>query len=284
MRAVLLIMVLSFAAAAQRGGAKPVVEHLWPDQAADPDSPTIAIYKPTARSAGTAIVICPGGGYQGLAMDHEGEQYARWFNSIGVTAFVLKYRLGPKYHHPVELGDLQRALRTIRARATEFAVAPDRVGVIGSSAGGHLASTASTHFDAGRPEAADLVDRVSSRPDFAILVYPAITFTDEQYTHKGSRRNLLGDNPDPALVRLLSSELQVTPQTPPTFLVHTSEDKGVPAENSVLYYLALRKAGVPAELHIYEKGPHGFGLGWSDLALSSWPARLADWLRLRGLL
>lgn len=176
----------------------------------------------------------------------------------------------------MELGDVQRAIRTVRARAAEFSISPNRIGVIGSSAGGHLASSASTHFDSGKPDAADIVDRASSRPDFAVLVYPVVTFTDEAYVHKGSRRNLLGDNPDPEVVRLMSNELQVTSQTPPTFMVHTSEDKSVPPENSILYYLALRKAGVAAELHIYEKGPHGFGLGWSDIVLSSWPARLAE--------
>ena len=284
MRTLVLLLFLTTLLSAQRGGAKPVIEHLWPAQASDPDSPTISIYKPAKKTTDTAIVICPGGGYAGLAIDHEGEQYAHWFNSLGVTGFVLKYRLGPKYHHPVELGDLQRAIRTVRARAAEFSISPNRIGVIGSSAGGHLASSASTHFDSGKPDAPDAIDRVSSRPDFAVLVYPVITFTDEPYVHKGSRRNLLGDNPAPATVRLMSNELQVTSQTPPTFLVHTSEDKSVPPENSVLYYLALRKAGVAAELHIYEKGPHGFGLGWSDIVLSSWPARLADWLRIRGLL
>jgi acetyl esterase/lipase len=171
-----------------------------------------------------------------------------------------------------------------RSRASEFGVAPDRIGVWGFSAGGHLASSAATHFDNGKPDSQDPIDRVSSRPDFAVLVYPVITFTEEAYAHKGSRTNLLGDNPDPALVRLMSNELQVTAQTPPTFLVHSTADRAVPAENSVLFYLALRKAGVSAELHIYENGPHGFGLGWSDLALSSWPARLADWLRTHGLL
>lgn len=284
MRTLALLLLLTTILSAQRGGAKPVIEHLWTAQSADPDSPTISIYKPAKKTTDTAIVICPGGGYSGLAIDHEGEQYAHWFNSLGVTGFVLKYRLGPKYHHPVELGDVQRAIRTVRARAAEFSISPNRIGVIGSSAGGHLASSASTHFDSGKSDGADIVDRVSSRPDFAVLVYPVVTFTDEAYVHKGSRRNLLGDNPDPEVVRLMSNELQVTSQTPPTFMVHTSEDKSVPPENSILYYLALRKAGVAAELHIYEKGPHGFGLGWSDIVLSSWPARLADWLRIRGLL
>ncbi|MEZ5400877.1 MAG: alpha/beta hydrolase [Bryobacteraceae bacterium] len=279
---------------AQRGGPPPKAEPLWPNGApgaqgsAEPDIPTLAYYavpaNGPARPNGTAVVVCPGGGYRNLAMDHEGDQVARWLNSLGIAAFVLKYRLGPKYHHPVELGDAQRAIRTVRSRAASLGIAPDRIGIWGFSAGGHLASSAATHFDDGNAASADLIDRASSRPDFAILTYPVITFTDEPYVHKGSRTNLLGDSPDPATVRLMSNELQVTSRTPPTFLVHTSEDRGVPAENSVLFYLALRKAGVPAEMHIYEKGPHGFGLGWSDATLTSWPARLADWLRGRSLL
>jgi acetyl esterase/lipase len=277
-------------AAAQRGGPPPKIEKLWPAGApgaqgtADTDHPTLSIYLPQEKRIPTGVVVCPGGGYRALAVDHEGDQIARWLNSLGAAAFVLRYRLGPRYHHPVQLGDVQRAVRMARSRAAEFGLSPDRIGVWGFSAGGHLASSAATHFDKGKADAPDAVDRVSSRPDFAVLVYPVITFTEEAYVHKGSRTNLLGDNPDPALVRLLSNELQVTPQTPPTFLVHTTADRAVPPENSVLFYLALRRAGVPAEMHIYENGPHGFGLGWSDLALSSWPARLADWLRGHGLL
>jgi len=228
-------------------------------------------------------VVCPGGGYRNLAIDHEGDQIARWLNSIGVAAFVLKYRLGPRYHHPAMIQDVQRAIRLVRRNAGEYRIDPTRVGVWGFSAGGHLASTASTHFDAGDPQAADPIDRLGCRPDFAILAYAVISFTTP-YTHQGSLHNLLGDNPDPKLVQQFSNELQVTPQTPPTFLFHTDGDTSVPPENSVLYYLALRKAGVPAELHIYQRGPHGMGLGWSDEPLSTWPARLADWMRVRGLL
>ncbi len=285
-----LIVFLAVPAAAQRGGSPPTVVELWPDSppgakgSAPEDIPTLAIYLPAPEKAvGTAIVVCPGGGYRNLAMDHEGEQIARWFNSLGVAAFVLKYRLGPKYHHPVQRNDVLRAIRHVRHRAWRFGVEADRIGVIGFSAGGHLASTAATHFDEGDAGAKDPVERVSSRPDFAVLGYPVISFTTE-YTHQGSRRNLLGDDPDPKLVHLLSNEKQVTAQTPPTFLFHTNEDAGVPAENSVLFYLALRKAGVPAELHIYERGPHGVGLAWSDRVLGSWTDRLADWLDGRGML
>jgi acetyl esterase/lipase len=208
---------------------------------------------------------------------------ANWLNSLGMTAFVLKYRLGPRYHHPVELEDAQRSIRLVRSRAKEFGIAPDRLGIMGFSAGGHLASTAGTHFDAGNTAAADAIDRVSSRPDFLVLGYPVISFTTP-YTHQGSLHNLLGDNPDPKLVESLSSELQVTPQTPPTFIFQTNADTVVPAENSVLFYLALRKNKVPAELHIFEHGPHGVGLASRDPALSMWPVLLANWLRGRGLL
>jgi acetyl esterase/lipase len=237
----------------------------------------------SGKSVGTAVVVCPGGGYGALAMDHEGKQIAEYLNGLGISAFVLKYRLGPRYHHPAPLEDAQRAIRMVRSRAKEFGVDPGRVGIWGFSAGGHLASTASTHFDGGRPDSSDPVERVSSRPDFAVLAYPVISFTTE-YVHKGSRRNLLGETPDPALMELLSNERQVTKETPPTFLFHTNEDTGVPPENSVLYYLALRKAGVPAEMHIYEKGRHGVGLAPKDPILSSWAGRLTDWFRTRGLL
>jgi len=278
------------AACAQTAPRMPKADLLWPNGAPgakgneDIDQPSIAPYVVAAgRGTGTAVVVCPGGGYRNLAMDHEGDQVAKWLNSLGVTAFVLKYRLGPKYHHPVELGDAQRAIRTVRSKAAEYRVEPDRIGIMGFSAGGHLASTAGTHFDAGDANAADPIDRMSSRPDFLVLGYPVISFTTS-YTHVGSLQNLLGDNADTRLVESLSNELQVTAQTPPTFLFHTTADTTVPVENSVLFYLALRKAGVPAEMHIYERGPHGLGLAPLDEAVSSWPARLAAWLRVHGLL
>jgi acetyl esterase/lipase len=283
------LLLLGRLALAQAPGTGPKPDLLWPDGAPgaqgteDIDKPTLTPFLvPQGRGNGTAVVVCPGGGYAHLAIDKEGTEIARWLNSIGVAAFVLKYRLGPKYHHPVELGDAQRALRTVRTKAAEYRVQPDRIGIMGFSAGGHLASSAGTHFDAGSSAAADAIDRASSRPDFLILCYPVISFG--QFAHRGSEQMLLGDNPDPKLVELMSNELQVTPQTPPTFLFHTTEDRTVPVENSVMFYMALRKAGVPAEMHIYEKGPHGVGLASTDEALSSWPARLADWLRIRGLL
>ena len=271
-------------AEAQEPPEKTRVELLWPGGAPgaigneDSDKPTLSVYLPPASSVtGMGVVVCPGGGYQMLAMDHEGKQIAEWLNSMGIAAFVLKYRLGPRYHHPAPLLDAQRALRMVRSRAAEFHVASNQIGVWGFSAGGHLASTLATHFDSGDPKAADPIDRLSCRPDFAILAYPVISFTTE-YVHRGSRENLLGKNPDPKLVELLSNEKQVTKDTPPTFLFHTDADDGVPPENSVLFYLSLRKAGVPAELHIYQRGPHGVGLASTDQVLSSWPGRLADWL------
>lgn len=259
-------------------------ELLWPNGAPgavgkeDLDQPTLTPYLASSPN-GTEVIVCPGGGYRNLAIDKEGVQIAQWLNSLGVSAFVLKYRLGPRYHHPAMLQDAQRAIRTVRSRAK----APDRIGIWGFSAGGHLASTAGTHFDPGDPRSADPIERAGSRPDFMILAYPVISLNSE-YAHIGSRTNLLGETPDPKLVDDLSNDQRVTAQTPPTFLFHTTEDQAVPVENSVRFYAALRRAGVPAEMHIYEHGPHGVGLAPTDEALSSWPARLADWMRGRGLL
>lgn len=269
-------------------GAQPTTQLIYPNGtpgaagSEEVDKPSLTTYL-AAKPNGTSVVVCPGGGYRNLAMDHEGKQIAEWLNKLGVTAFVLKYRLGPRYHHPAMLNDAQRAIRMVRSRAKQLGIMPDRIGIWGFSAGGHLASTASTHFDDGKPSDSDPVERVGSRPDFAVLAYPVISFTTP-YTHKGSKQNLLGDTPDAKLVENLSNELQVTNRTPPTFLFHTNEDTGVPPENSVLYYLALRKAGVPAEMHIYEPGRHGVGLAPAHPVLSSWGDRLADWLRTRGLI
>ncbi len=268
----------------------PNVELIWPQGAPgavgdeEKDKPSITVSLPTAEKAnGAAVVICPGGGYGALAMDHEGKQVADWLNANGVAAFVLRYRIAPRYKHPAPLDDAQRAIRTVRARAAEWKVDPNRIGILGFSAGGHLTSTAATHFDRGNKDAADLIDRVSCRPDFAVLVYPVISFTTE-YMHKGSRKNLLGDNPDQKVVESLSNEKRVTAETPPTFLVHTNEDTEVPPENSALFYLALRKAKVPTELHIYEKGRHGLGLGLNDPAFATWPQHCIRWLRGRGMI
>ena len=269
---------------------EPATVPLWSNGAPgalgneDSDQPSLTIFLPVKNQAnGTGVIVCPGGSYTALASNHEGRQVANWLNSLGIAAFVLKYRLGPRYHHPIELGDAQRAIRLVRSQATEYGIAPDRLGVMGFSAGGHLAATMGTHFDNGNATDPDPIQRAGSRPDFLVLGYPVISFTTP-YTHQGSLHNLLGDNPDPKLMQNLSNELQVTAQTPPTFLFHTTEDKTVPVENSVLFYLALRKAGVAAEMHIFERGPHGVGLALRDPALAMWPQLLANWFRMRGLL
>ena len=250
----------------------------------DLDIPTLTVYLPVDPSqTRTAVIVAPGGSYAMLASNHEGRQVANWFNALGVTAFVLKYRVGPRYRHPIELGDAQRALRFVRARAGEFGYASDRIGIIGFSAGGHLASTLGTHFDGGHPTAPDPVDRMSCRPDFLILGYPVISMS-APYTHATSEHNLLGDDASRQLREELSNELQVTAQTPPTFLFSTSEDTVVPVANTVAFYMALHQAGVPAEMHVFEKGPHGVGLALGDPALAMWPTLLANWLRQRGLL
>jgi acetyl esterase/lipase len=276
--------------AATRMPAPPHTLLLWPEGAPgaigteDADRPTLTVVLPAADTRnGAAVLVCPGGGYGALADGHEGHDIAAWLNTRGLAAFILRYRLGPRYRHPSPLQDARRAMRLIRANASEWGVDPRRVGVWGFSAGGHLASTLGTHFDAGDPKASDPVARQSCRPDFMVLCYPVITMSGPS-SHAGSRANLLGPAPSPALVELLSNERQVTPETPPTFLFHTTADTPVPPENSALFYLALRKAGVPAELHIYEQGPHGVGLALADPVLSSWPDRLAAWLRVRGVL
>ena len=249
----------------------------------DRDIPAVTIYLPRTLAPNTpAVIVCPGGGYGALASNHEGRQVASYLNSLGVAAFVLRYRLGPRYHHPIQIGDAQRAIRMVRSHATDWRIDPARIGIMGFSAGGHLAMTASTLFDAGNLAAADVVDRASSRPDFAILGYPVISMT-AAWTHQGSKRNLLGEKPDDELAKRLSGELAVKKDTPPTFIFQTNEDKAVPAENSVHYYLALRQAGVPAELHSFEKGPHGVGLANDNAALAPWSTLLANWLRIRGV-
>ncbi len=250
--------------------------------AADLDTPTIAVYLPTqANATKTGVVVAPGGGYQNLAMDHEGAQVARWLNERGVAAFVLKYRLGPKYHHPVELWDAQRAIRLVRSCAAEYGIAVDHLGIWGFSAGGHLAATVGTHFDAGQLGATDVVERESSRPDFLVLAYPVVTMTEPE-VHRGSKFNLLGEHPEAALAESLSAERQVTKETPPTFLFATTDDNVVPVRNSVMFYDALVKAGVPVELHLFQHGAHGVGLAPKDPVLRVWPELLIAWMRARG--
>jgi acetyl esterase/lipase len=264
---------------------------LWPNGApgalgGDPvDRPKITVYRPVAAKAnGVAVIICPGGGYSYLSVDHEGKQVAEWLNSFGVSAFVLEYRIGPRYRHPAPLQDAQRAIRMVRVRAGEWGMDPTRIGILGFSAGGHLASTVITHFDMGQATSIDPTERVSSRPDFAILAYPVISMMDP-ITHAGSRRNLLGEAPDPKLVELLSNERQVTAQTPSTFLFHTADDPVVSVENSLEFFAALKKAGVPgSELHVFAHGDHGMGLALQDPVLSLWAKLCALWMQGRGLL
>ncbi len=243
------------------------------------DTPALHPYLPYPRTAGgAAVVVFPGGGYGHLAQDHEGVQIGRWFSQAGVAAFIVHYRHAPGYQHPVPLQDAQRAIRTVRARAEEWRVDPACIGVMGFSAGGHLAATTGTLFDNGDADAADPVDQISSRPDFMILAYPVIAL-EGPYGHMGSRRNLLGEEPDEALVKRMSPHLQVTGDTPPAFLFHTSTDTGVPPQNSVLMYLALREANVPAEMHIFAEGPHGVGLASDSAALGGWGDLCLDWMR-----
>lgn len=301
---VTLCISLLFATVAAAADGGPKTYPLWPEgapgalgketgNANNPgDVPTVTVFPADpAKANGASVVICPGGGYGFLATEHEGTEVAAWLNSLGVTGVMLKYRLGPRYRHPVMLHDAQRALRTVRARSKEWGLDPNRVAILGFSAGGHLASTAATHFDAGHSEAADPIDRESCRPDLAILVYPVVALATP-YGHAGSAQNLLGANPPNYLVSDLSNERQVTKDTPPTFLAHTNADTGVPAENSLLFALALRKAGVPVELHLFEKGQHGLGLGTGsahhkiapDAAFQAWPGLCATWLKGRKFL
>jgi acetyl esterase/lipase len=249
----------------------------------DYDIPTLTIYPaPSDRASGAAMIVCPGGGYTHLA-DHEGEPVARWLNTLGITAGVLKYRLGSHgYRHPVELEDMQRAVRFFRSDAAHLNLDPSRIGAIGFSAGGHLVSTVATHFDSGNPQSPDPIERVSCRPDVVLLIYPVITMG--KFSQGTSRKALLGANPDPKLIAFLSNETQVTSQTPPCFLVHTNDDRVAPVENSIAFARACRQNHVPVELHIFEHGPHGFGMGTKDPALSTWPADAALFLARHGFL
>lgn len=247
------------------------------------DTPAVWIYPAKVNKRPTAVVICPGGGYRVHAVDHEGHQIAKWFNRQGVTAVVLRYRLGPKYRHPRMLNDAQRAIRFVRSKAADWGISKSRVGIMGFSAGGHLASTAATHLEPVNPDPRDPIDKESSRPDFAILGYPVISLTAD-FAHRGSGVNLLGKDADTDLKKSLSNETQVTSDTPPTFLFHTAEDTAVPPENSVAFFEACRKAGVPAELHIYQDGPHGVGLANGHPAVGTWQNRLHDWMKTNGFL
>jgi len=277
----------STASAVSQGGAGKTML-LWPDGAPgaegseDIDKPSLTVFLPLAPNpTKTGVVVAPGGSYTHLATEKEGYAVARWLNERGVAAFVLQYRLGPKYHYPVELEDAQRAIRMVRAHAAEWGVATDHVGMMGFSAGGHLTATVGTHIDSGKADTNDTIEQQSSRPDFLVLAYPVITF-HEPDLHRVSLKYLLGDIPDPRLVDSLSAETQVTKDTPPTFLFATTDDKTVPVMNSVMFYSALVKAGVPAEMHLFQHGAHGAGLAPTNPQLSDWPDLLAKWMRERG--
>lgn len=292
-------LALLLATAVATGHAAPNVIPLWPEgvpgakpigpevndkgHTSNVSEPTITVYAPAVdHPNGTAVIVAPGGGYVRLSTDREGEQYANWLGTLGVTSFVLKYRM-KEFGHPAPLQDVLRAVRYVRAHAAQFHVRPERIGVMGSSAGGHLAASAGTLFDSPLGRTGAPLDAVSARPDFLMLLYPVITM-EAPYAHKGSRTALIGASPSPELVQLMSLEKQVTPNTPPTLLIHTQEDQTVPVENSILFYQALTRAHVPAEMYLFEHGAHGMGMRAGLGTASQWPRRAEEWLRERGLL
>lgn len=294
--ALLILLAPAIAGAQRRGGvgpgAGPVRDDVprielyeltpdvvsGPESELDPTEPTLDLYLPDADAAtGAGVLILPGGGYQMLTVPGEGPAPARFFLAHNVAAFVLRYRHGPRYHYPTTLLDAQRALRLIKSRAGEYRVDPDKIGVLGGSAGGHLAAMLATLYDQDRLPAApyepDAIDSENARPAFALLLYPVIDLTDDAVTHRGSRTNLTEDNA--ALYAALSPQLHVTRDTPPVFLVHGTNDRLVPVKNSLLFYEAALAAGVPAEMHILDNGPHGFGMGANldDATVAEWPVQ-----------
>lgn len=280
-----VLMFLALPAVAQQAAIP-----LWPDGppmsngTGDGHEPDITPYAPAPYDAnGVGIVVCPGGGYGGLALDHEGEQIGKWLNSHGIAAFVLRYRHAPEYAHPVPRMDVQRAIRIVRTRCEDWRVDSDKIGVLGFSAGGHLTATAVTQYGERDADPRDDIDKESARPDFGVLLYPVITMTDP-YTHKGSRKNLLGNDPAEPMIELMSMENAVTEDTPPCFIVHTTEDQAVPVQNALKFYGALAKNGVACELHIFNKGRHGLGLGEKDTPFAEWPSLCMNWFRDQGLL
>ncbi|MDR1156225.1 MAG: alpha/beta hydrolase [Bacteroidales bacterium] len=283
---VLLVQAMTYCSCFSQ---QPVEMDLWPDGAPESNSLSknekgdgystakLYVYRPDKqKNTRAAVVICPGGGYAGLAMNHEGHDYARWLINNGITAVILKYRL-PDKNHFIPLKDAQRALRTVRSKAKEWDIDPAKLGISGFSAGGHLASTAATHFDAGNASAADPLDRLSCRPDFAILFYPVITMK-EAFTHMGSRRNLMGDGYNAELVTLYSNEEQVTAQTPPAFLITSDDDKAVPPRNSIEFYSALKRNNIPAVLYVIPDGGHGWGTSPEKSQYLEWSVPLKAWL------
>jgi acetyl esterase/lipase len=292
---ILIIILISFSSMAQDLKLK-----VWPNGAPDSNGITlpeelfegkrvrnvseaeIYVYLPKLGvNTGAAMVICPGGGYAIEAMDHEGYDMAEWLVRQGVAGIVLKYRL-PNGHDQIPLEDLQRTIRIVRAKAKEWGINPAKIGVAGSSAGGHLASTAGTHFDSGKSDATDPIEKLSCRPDFMLLLYPVISF-NEEFGHMGSRVNLIGPGNKWDLVKEYSNELQVSSKTPPTFLVLTDDDNSVPSRNSIEFYMALKKYKIPAEMHIFRDGGHGFGMNKKNLPVDQWPNLFAQWMKAQGI-
>jgi acetyl esterase/lipase len=280
----LLALLVLLASRALAEDPKPQL--LWPDGAplakghAAADQPAITVHLPAAdKASGAAVVICPGGGYAALMMSYEGHDVARWLNEAGIAGIVLQYRVAP-YRQPASLLDAQRAIRTVRSNAKAWRIDPAKIGIMGFSAGGHLAATAETHFEAGDPQAADAIDRLSSRPDFALLVYPVITMGAK--THAGTRENLLGKSPTPADIEMFSNEKHVTAQTPPTFLAHSVTDHVVSVENSRLFFKALQDHEIPAEYFELPTGDHGLGCGKGP-EWTAWQAKCMAWLKARQL-
>lgn len=292
---ILALVIISFNTMAQDFKLK-----VWPNGAPDSNGMTLPeetyegkrvrnvseaemyVYLPKIGiNTGAAVVICPGGGYMIEAMDHEGYDLAEWLTTQGVAGIVLKYRL-PYGHDQIPLEDAQRALRIVRQKAAEWGINPAKVGIAGSSAGGHLASTAGTRFDLGKPESTDPLEKYSCRPDFMLLLYPVITF-NEEFGHMGSRTNLIGTGNKWELVEKYSNELHVTPQTPPTFLILADDDGGVPPRNSIEFYMALKKNKIPAEMHIFRDGGHGFGMTKKNLPVDQWPNLFAQWMKTQGI-
>ncbi len=306
LRAFLLLaiagMVIQMAAAAQNSSTTPAtaaspasdialphgqIEYIWPGGAPgavgseEQDKPHLEIFGASGPGVHTAVIVCPGGGYVHLAYEKEGTRIAEWLNLRGITAFVLTYRLSPRYHYPAPILDGSRSVRWVRSHAQEFNIAPDRIGVWGFSAGGHLVGMLGTHFDNGNPQATDPIDRVSDRPDFAISSYGALTL-EAGVARPGALSTLVGAPLTPELLDDLSPDKHVTAKTPPYFLYATTPDQSVPVLSSVTFYTALVRAGIPAELHIFQEGPHGTALAQGYATLSAWPELLENWLRLNG--
>lgn len=275
------------AAAAEPDLPHGEIQYLWPEGAPgavgteEQDKPHLEIFKGYGPSPQTAVIVCPGGGYRNLAYAKEGTQIAEWLNLRGITAFILTYRLAPRYHYPEPVLDGYRSVRWVRAHAAQYHVAADRIGMWGFSAGGHLVGMVGTHFDDGNPQAADPIDRVSDRPDFVISSYGGLS-TQAGVSKPGAMSALVGENASPELRNEISPDIHVTARTPPFFLYATTPDQSVPVLSAVAFYTALVKASVPAEMHIFQTGPHGTALGQSNPELAEWPRLLENWLRLNG--